>query len=171
MMRIQMLALLLVLLGVTTSSPAQQDTIWKKWEWLVGEWVGDGSGSPGQGGGWFSLKPDLDGKILIRRNHTEYPATGSAPRTVHDDVMVVYRDGAGTSEKAMYFDNEGHVINYSVTHSDRAVVLTSGRMENSPVFRLSYQLLGPDSINVAFAMSRDGERFMTYVEGKCWRNK
>jgi hypothetical protein len=166
-----MFSLFLFLLGATAGSPAQQDTTWKKWDWLVGEWVGEGSGSPGQGGGWFSLVPSLDRKILIRENHAEYPATASAPRTVHDDLMIVYRDSAGMPTKAVYFDNEGHVINYAVTYPDRAIVLTSERAGKSPAFRLTYQLLGLDSVNVAFAMSRDGERFMTYVEGKCRRKR
>jgi hypothetical protein len=163
--------LLSLLLCVAASSPGQQDTTWQQWNWLVGEWVGEGSGSPGQGGGWFSLTADLGGTVLVRKNHAEYPASGDRPETIHDDLMIVYRDSLRGPAKAVYFDNEGHVIRYVITYPDRAIVFTSERVGSAPVFRLSYRLLERDVINVAFEMSKDGERFMTYVQGKCRRRK
>lgn len=47
----------------------QKNSKWDKWNWLMGEWAGEGRGKTGQGTGIFSLKPDLDEKILIRKNH------------------------------------------------------------------------------------------------------
>ena len=130
----------------------------------MGEWVG--SGQPGQGGGTFSFKPDLDQKILVRKSHSEYPASANKPEIIHDDLMVVYLDYSGNPNKAIYFDNEGHTINYSITYSDKSIVLTSDKVPNVPVFRLTYSLLDDASVNTKFEMSQDGEKFFTYIEGK-----
>lgn len=52
------LILTLAFIGFLASCFGQQNTSWNKWNWLMGEWVGEGSGQPGQGGGTFSFKPD-----------------------------------------------------------------------------------------------------------------
>ena len=70
----------------------QQNTAWEKWAWLIGAWKGEGSGEPGQGGGTFSFTPDLDKKIIVRKSHSEYPATKDKPKIVHEDLMIVYLD-------------------------------------------------------------------------------
>ena len=62
------------LFGIISISSAQQKTTWNKWDWLIGEWKGEGSGQPGQGSGTFSFSFDLDRNILIRKSHSEYPA-------------------------------------------------------------------------------------------------
>ena len=51
--------------GLLLTGLGQQSSTWNKWNWLIGDWVGAGSGQPGQGGGTFSFKNDLDQKILI----------------------------------------------------------------------------------------------------------
>jgi hypothetical protein len=61
------LILTLALFGFLNSCFAQQDTTWDKWEWLLGEWIGTGSGQPGQGGGTFSFVFDLNKKIILRK--------------------------------------------------------------------------------------------------------
>ncbi len=170
-MKDSFISLFILLLGISSLSLAQQDTTWQKWNWLVGDWTGEGSGTPGNGEGWFSLKPDLDGKVLIRKNHSEYPATTDKPKTIHDDLMVVYLDYAGQPAKAVYFDNEGHTINYAISYLEKSIVFTSGKVQNKPVFRLSYTSLGKETVDVKFEMSRDGETFQTYTEGKCIRKK
>lgn len=164
-------ALAIVLLGITSMSFGQQDTTWQKWNWLVGDWVGEGSGAPGQGGGWFSLQPDLNGKILVRRNHSEYPAKKDKPAISHDDLMIVYLDHAGQPDKAIYFDNESHTINYAITCLEKSIVFTSNKVPSMPVFRLTYAPLDKDTLSVKFEMSQDGESFRTYTEGKCTRKK
>ncbi len=170
-MKTQIVALSIALLCMTTTSFGQQDTTWNKWDWLVGDWVGEGSGMPGQGGGWFSFQPDLDGRILVRKSHSEYPATNNRAQITHDDLMVVYLDNAGKPSKAIYFDNEDHAINYAITYSEKSIVLTSDKIQNSPIFRLTYISLDKEAISVRFEISQDGEKFQTYVEGRCSRKK
>src|ERR1700749_2872292 len=93
------------IVGMHTISFGQQNATWAKWSWLMGEWKGEGSGEPGKGGGVFSFKPDLDSKILVRKSHSEYPASGTKPAIIHDDLMIVYPDFPGNPSKAIYFDN------------------------------------------------------------------
>jgi len=161
---------ILVLFSIT-SALCQEDSAWKNWQWLIGNWTGEGSGAPGQGSGGFSLQPDLDGKILVRKNHSEYPATKDKPAIIHDDLMIVYRDYPGQPDQAIYFDNEGHTIRYGISFSEKSIVLTSTKLQNQPVFRLSYNAIDPGNIGVKFEMSRDGENFVVYTEGKCRRVK
>ena len=150
---------------------AQPNSSWTKWTWLMGEWKGEGNGQPGQGGGIFSFKPDLNDKILIRKSHSEYPASGNRPATIHDDLMIVSLDQSGNASKAIYFDNEGHTINYSITYSDQTIVMLSDQIPNVPIFRLTYSLLDNTTVNTKFEMSQDGVKFMTYIEGKSTKVK
>lgn len=160
------LILTIVIAGFFMTCSGQRNSTWDKWNWLMGEWVGQGSGQPGQGGGTFSFKPELDQNILVRKSHSEYPETASKPKVIHDDLMIVYMDQTGNPTKAIYFDNEKHTISYSITYSDHSIVLTSDKIPNVPVFRLTYTLLDLETVNTKFEMSQDGEKYFTYIEGK-----
>mgnify|MGYP003478842381 FL=1 len=153
-------------LFMTTSCYGHKNTNLDHLSWLLGEWIGDGSGMPGQGEGTFYFSYDLDKNIIVRKSHSEYPAAGNKPPIIHDDLMIVYFDASDKATKAMYFDNEGHIINYTVLLTDKSITLTSLKSSNSPIFRLTYDLLENGMINTKFEMSRDGVNFMTYIEGK-----
>ncbi|HVN59314.1 MAG TPA: hypothetical protein VMT63_13520 [Bacteroidales bacterium] len=149
-----------------------QDNINPKWEkikWLLGAWKGEGTGKPGEGAGTFAFYADLGGDIIIRKNHTEFPAAQNKPASVHDDLMVIYIDQKTGTPAAIYFDNEGHTINYSVSYLENSVVFTSDRSGNIPAFRLTYTPEGKDSVDIAFDMSREDGKFVTYLEGKSVR--
>jgi hypothetical protein len=161
-------ALFLIL---TLNSSSQQAPSWEKWSFLLGEWIGEGSGQPGQGGGTFTFYTDLNQNILVRKSHSEYAASGNRPATIHDDLMVVYPESSGVPTKAIYFDNEGHVIDYSIAYSNGSIVLTSEKKANIPVFRLTYTPIDSETVNTKFEMSQDGEKFMTYIEGKSKKAK
>lgn len=152
--------------ALTFSCFGQQNSKWDGWNWLMGNWKGEGNGQPGQGGGVFSFTLDLDQKIIVRKSHSEYPATDKKPKIVHDDLMIVYMDFTGNPSKAIYFDSEGHTINYVISYADKTVTLISDKVPNAPIFRLTYTLLDANTINTKFEMSQDGEKFMTYIEGK-----
>lgn len=155
----------LLLLAFTCFS--QQNSAWGKWNQLIGTWQGEGKGEPGKGGGTFSFAFDLDKKIIVRKSHSEYPATADKPKIVHDDLMIIYLDVAQNPTKAVYFDNEGHIINYKITYTDSTIVLSSEKVGNAPIFRLTYEILDKKTINAKFEISPDGEKFATYIEGKC----
>lgn len=163
--------LTIIFCGILSTGFSQQKPNWDQWRWLTGEWVGEGSGQPGTGGGTFSFKTDLDQHVLIRKSHSEYPATADKPQVIHDDLMVVYPDFSGTPAKAIYFDNEGHTINYTINYSDKSIILTSDKIPNVPIFRLTYSLLDNETVNTKFEMSQDGVKFFTYIEGKSKKSK
>jgi hypothetical protein len=160
------LLLAILFSGLLNSGFSQHNISWDKWDWLTGEWIGEGSGIPGQGGGSFSFTFDLDKKILVRKSHSEYPATTSKSATIHDDLMIIYPDNTGTPGKAIYFDNEKHVIQYSITNSDKSIRFISDEKAVAPVFRLTYTYVDDFTVNTKFEMSQDGVTFLTYVEGK-----
>ena len=141
------------------------------WRFLMGEWVGEGGGQPGQGSGWFSFAPDLQQKVLVRRNHSEFPAQGGRPASVHDDLMVVWREGEGAL-KAIYWDNEGHVIRYDaeLNPDARSAVFTS-EPGAGPRFRLTYKETGPSRVSLQFEIAPPGkpDAFSTYIESTARR--
>jgi hypothetical protein len=151
-----------LLAGQQTKNP------WEKWNYLIGEWVGEGSGQPGQGEGKFSFQTDLDGNILVRKSHTVFPATTTSAGITHDDQLFIYRAGSDGSQEAIYFDNEGHTIKYKVTFTDKSIVLTSDVIPNSPRFRYTYTMLDPKTVNSSFEMAspQAPEDFKMYLQGK-----
>jgi hypothetical protein len=111
----------------------QEDAAWKKLDFLVGKWVGVAGPNEtplGAGQGAFSFQPELNRKILVRRNEARYESGAS-----HDDLMVIYLEGG---LRAIYFDSEGHTIHYRVSFpaADSAVFESEARQ--SPTYRLSY---------------------------------
>jgi hypothetical protein len=132
------LFLISALLALSTNSFSQQNSSWSKWAWLIGEWKGEGSGQPGQGNGIFSFKTDLNEKILVRKAHSEYPSKDNKPGIIHDDLLIVYLNFSGNPSKAVYFDNEGHTINYSISYTDKNIIFLSDKIPNVPTFRLTY---------------------------------
>jgi hypothetical protein len=107
--------------------------------------------------------------VIERKSHSEYPATNNKPLIIHDDLMIVYLDFTKNPSKAIYFDNEGHTINYNIFYSDFSIVMTSDKIPNAPVFRLTYTLLDNETVNTKFEISNEGDKFMTYIEGKSKR--
>ncbi len=132
-------------------------------KFLIGEWTGAGSGSPGEGKGGFSLTPELEGHVLVRRNFAEYPATKERPAFRHDDVMYMFEEGGKL--RAIYFDSEGHVIHYGVTSDkDAAVFLSEGE---GPRYRLTYHAAGDKKVTIKFEVAPPGgSEFKTYIEAE-----
>jgi hypothetical protein len=153
---------------------AQRARLDAKWAALVGEWTGEGTGQPGNGMGTSSFQFDLQKQVLVRRSHSEYPPAGGRPATIHDDLMVIY-PGAGGESRAIYFDNEGHVIDYTATWSAGGDTLTllSKPTPGAPQFRLTYKKVDPETLTVAFEMAPPGQAgaFKPYVAGKLKRKE
>jgi hypothetical protein len=160
-------SLLFILTGGLPQAQAKDDP-WDPFRFLIGDWVGEGK--EGQGSGSFSLTPDLQGKVLVRKNHAELPAANGRPAAVHEDLMVIYKSENGKSHKAIYFDSEDHIINYTVTFLPDKQTLTfvSAAAPQAPRFRLSYQKEAEDRVGIKFEIAPPGkpEEFKTYLEGK-----
>lgn len=142
---------------------------------MIGEWAaGQTGGQLGQtSAGSFSLAPDLQGTILLRKNHAEYPPSNGRPAIVHDDLMTIYQENGAT--KAFYVDNEGHVIHYDVSifPDKKKVVMLSEKVENAPRFRLTYSVPHPDALAIVFEIAPPGktEEFKVYVQGTVEKKK
>jgi hypothetical protein len=168
----------LILLGILLVtgqllSGQQPENQWEKWNILIGEWIGEGTGQPGQNEGRFSFQTDLDGKILVRKNHTAFPETPTSKAMIHDDLLIVYPGTAGGAQEAIYFDNEGNTIKYKVSFTENSIILTSDVTPNIPRFRLSYIFIDKKTVNITFDMAspQSPDEFRMYLEGKAFKVK
>ena len=159
----RLLFLILLLCGATVA-PAQgpHGNPFSALRFLLGEWVPDGPATAGVG--HFEFTSDVQGKVMIRRNHADYPAAKPRPAVNHDDLMVIYPEG---DVRAIYFDSEGHVIHYTMeAGAPGAVTFVSETVPNTPRFRLSYKKL-PDgrlSGKLELAQPDTPKEFKTYLE-------
>ena len=168
--------LLLLSLPLSAQQPSTQqskETVnWDAFRFLLGEWVGEGAGAPGEATGGFSFNFDLEGKILVRRNRADYPATKDKPAYSHTDLMMIYQEPVG-QVRAIYFDNEGHVIHYSVSFSKDQNTLTflGDPSPSAPRFRFTYNKAKNDSMTFRFDIAPPGkpEAFSKYIEGSLHR--
>jgi hypothetical protein len=173
-MKLHRISISLILLVTSQILLGQQPVNqWEKWNHFIGEWVGEGNGQPGQGEGKFSFQPDLDGKILVRKNHTVFPETSTSKASVHDDLLIVYQGAKGAPQEAIYFDNEGNTIKYTVSYTPNSVVLTSNIEKNAPRFRLSYVSIDNKTVTVSFEIAGpdNPEEFRMYLSGKAFKVK
>jgi hypothetical protein len=146
---------------------------WEKWNYLIGEWVGEHNGQPGQGEGKFSFHTDLDGNILVRKSHTVFPKTDKSAEIIHDDLLIIYQPSGNGTQEAIYFDNEGHTIKYKVTFTDNTIALTSDIDLNATRFRFTYTKIDAKSVNASFEMAlpKTPEDFKMYLSGKAFKVK
>lgn len=166
--------LVVVLVCAWPAAPVRaEDDPWADFRFLIGSWVSDGR--PEEGSGSFTLEPDLGGKILLRRNIAELPAAKGHPAGKHEDLMIVYREPSGKTFRASYFDNEGHIIQYSVNSlpDKKGLVFVSNLDRSGPRFRLTYTKSEEDKVAVKFEIAPPGkaDQFKTYLEGTVRRTQ
>ncbi len=137
-----------------------------QWSSLLGQWTSESSA--GVAAGTCAFRFELGGHILVRTNHAEVLANDSRAAGPHDDLMVIYPGTSGAEARATYWDNEGHVIEYSGTWSADGSALTFlSKPGPGPQFRLTYKKLEKDRLNVSFDMAPPGQAgaFKTYTSG------
>ena len=162
-----------MLLGVLLLCPAicaAED--WGALQYLVGNWVAEGGGTPGQAAGSFSFTPDLQGRVLVRRSRAEYPATKDKPAFTHDDLMMIFREPEENAEgalRAIFFDSEGHVIRYTVTMFGDRIIFTSEPSRAAPQYRFTYARQSSAELRMKFEIAPPGKAFATYLEGTAKR--
>jgi len=138
---------------------------WGPLQFLIGEWAGEGGGQPGQASaGSFSFTPDLQGTILVRRSFAAYPAANGRPAFRHDDLTIVYRAADSKQFRATYWDNEGHVIQYSVQPAEGGVAFVSDGPPSGQRFRIGYAREGANQVKIKFEIAAPGKDFAPYVE-------
>lgn len=176
MRRRTLLCLVFLLLPVLAGAQqTQEPDVWAPWQFLMGRWAAEGGGKPGEAKGTFSFTLELQGKILVRRSHLVYPATGDHAASSHEDLMVIYPESGGTPNRAIYFDNEGHVIHYAATFSEQGKALTflGDATPQAARYRLTYRQTENGLLKVKFEIAPPGmpEAFATYVEGAAYRKE
>ena len=135
---------------------------------LFGEWIASGETQLGTGQGGFSFRPELNGRVVVRRNVAEYQG-GKAAGTRHDDLMIIFREGTAAALRAIYFDSEGHVIRYDLSFpAEGKAVFESESSQPGPKYRLSYSLDGK-VLTGKFEIAIQGQEFKTYLEWKAQR--
>lgn len=120
--------------------------------------------------GTYSFKPELGGHVFGR--HVTSLTACKGPDTFdceHSDLLYVFAERPGQPLKAIYFDNEGHVIHYDVSapNTTTAVFLSDPSVPG-PQFRLTYEL--KDSVmSGRFQMHLPGQtEWKSYLE---WSGK
>lgn len=155
---------LVVALLATATCWAQNGDPWKPFQPLVGDWVGEGGGGPGQGGGAFSYRFDLQKNVIVRKNYAEYPAQNGRPGFRHEDLLIIYQDDASKRPRAIYFDSEGHTIRYAVNVSGDSLIFESEPGESGAHYRLTQTPAG-GQLRGKFEIRAAGEaQYKTYIE-------
>jgi hypothetical protein len=165
--------LCLLLPGAAIGGAQTPPNPWQDWQMVLGDWIGDdGHGQPGSPtSSSFSFSPELDGKILTRRDRSDYPAFQGRPAFTHAGLMVIYRDEASNVFRAQSFDNEGHAIAYTIDIvSGTRIVFTSPTFTAAPTYRLVYETIAPGlAIRFEIAPPNHPTDFTLYVAGSAHR--
>jgi hypothetical protein len=142
------------------------DAPWKKLKFMLGDWTGvagEKDTPQGAGSGGFSFKPELNGKVIVRRNHAAYDSG-----VKHDDLMVIYLDPPTDAPRAIFFDTEGHVIRYNLSFpAANRVVFESDGTQPGPKYRLTYWMNG-SSLDGKFEVAPPGAEYKSYMS---WTSK
>ena len=170
-----MLATLLMLMLPRTVSlaAAEPPAELRALAFLAGTWESVGGGQPGSGTGTATFSWSLQQRVLVRSSFAEYPATAAAAASRHDDLMIIYTT-ASSGVRADYYDNEGHVIRYSVTvPSPKDAVFLGDAVAGEPRFRLTYKLVSDETLDGEFEIAPPGaaDAFKPYLSWHSRRSR
>jgi hypothetical protein len=140
-----------------------------QWKALIGDWAGDGGGQPGAATGRTSYRFEVGEHAIIRRNRADVAAGAGRPASVHEDLLVIFAGDKPGEARAVYIDNEDHVIHYTAAWSADGKTLTfvSDATPAAPRFKMTYTIQSADSHVLDFAIAPPGspEGFKLYVSG------
>ena len=108
---------------------------------LEGTWEAKGQGPQGAvASGTYTFVRELGGHVLARHSTTDGCKGPDGFNCQHGDLLYVYTEPPAGTLKAIFFDNEGHVIHYSVSTPDATTAVFLSDAQAGPQFRLTYQL-------------------------------
>ena len=117
---------------------------WKALAFLEGTWDAhaQGGSAGAQSNGRYTFKPELKHHVLVRKSEDYAACKGPTSFDCeHNDLLYVYQEAENQPLKAIYFDNEGHVIHYDVSTPDSTTaIFLSDASPSAPQFRLVYVL-------------------------------
>jgi hypothetical protein len=80
--------------------------------------------------------------------------------------MIIYHDAGEQRWRAIYFDQEGHVIHYTVSVArPSAVTFESEAPPTQPRYQLAYRMDGQGQLVITFSIAKPGQPFEAYTEG------
>jgi hypothetical protein len=100
------------------ASPAESGIDpWKSMQFLIGTWDArtEGGSAAAAGAGTYAFQPELRNHVLVRHSSSEKCKGPADYDCKHADLLFIYQEAPDQSFKAIYFDNEGHVIHYDVS--------------------------------------------------------
>jgi hypothetical protein len=126
--------------GAETTDPFQ------RLSFLIGTWDAKTVNTPAViARGTYTFQLELKKHILVRHSAPDSAAC-KGPSDFdcgHGDLLYIYVDAPGQPLHAIYFDNEGHVIHYTVTAPAATTAeFLSDPAQPGPQFRLFYELNG-----------------------------
>ena len=143
---------------------AQSTAAWKSLGFLEGTWDAKTTGGPAVAGSYVFRK-ELGGHIMARHSKTGSCKGPADFDCEHGDLLYIFEEAPGAQLKAIYFDNEGHVLHYSVASSTpNSVTFLTDPAVPGPQFRLVYELKGA-VMTGKFQMHMPGqEEWKSYLE-------
>jgi hypothetical protein len=139
---------------------------WSALSFLEGTWDAKATGNGGVAAiGSYTFRLELRDHILARHGDLSQCKGPSTFDCDHGDLLYIYRDAPTQPLKAIYFDNEGHVIHYVVSApSPTSAVFLSDSSQPGPQFRLAYELKGQVMYGT-FQIRMPGQReWKSYLE-------
>lgn len=136
--------LCLRVLGAQAAAPAA-DPVWHALGFLEGTWEAKTrqAASGITATGTYTFRKELGGHVLARHSSAAGCRGPVDADCEHADLLYVYQEAKDQPPRAIYFDNEGHVIHYRVsTPAPGRAVFLSDDGGTGPQFRLMYELKG-----------------------------
>src|SRR5215471_4823053 len=157
----------LVVSVLAAQTPPPTTEQWRALSFLEGTWDAKTTkAEPGvTSAGLYTFRKELGGHILARHT-TNTGCKGPVDYNCdHSDELYVYEEASDAPLKAIYFDNEGHVIHYTVsTPSPITAVFASEPTPTGLRFRLVYELKG-SVMEGKFQMLMPGKtEWISYLE-------
>jgi hypothetical protein len=150
-----------------TGQEAPKPVPWAALRFLIGTWEAKttGGSAQAQGAGSYSFQLELGDHVLARHSSGGSCKGPDDYNCNHSDLLYLYPEGRAGALRAIYFDNEGHVIHYAVSVPGAGtIVLLSDPDQPGPQFRLSYELSG-GVMTGKFQMRMPGQAgFTSYLE-------
>jgi hypothetical protein len=152
--------------SLKAQTPSSNDPF-QSLSFLLGTWTARTNGnSRAEATGSYAFVLELKNHIMARRAVAKESCKGPDDFDCqHSDLLYIYPDGPKGALQGIYFDNEGHVIKYSVsTPTPSTAVFLSDASTNAPQFRLVYERKA-DTMDGRFQMRMPGQgEWRSYLE-------
>ncbi len=149
----------------TTTQNAGKTDPWLPIRFLLGSWEAKTTGgvAQAQASAGYSFRLELREHVMARHTRSGVCAAPDDFDCQHSDLLYIYSEGNGL--KAIFFDNEGHIIHYDISvPKPGTAVFLSDAAQPGPQFRLSYTLLN-GAMNGMFEIKMPGQAdFSSYLE-------